>query len=485
MLSLIKEKPALRDNRFITSARHALLTVLIFLLSVSAFAQDAEFWYEHRLKQMSLDQKIGQLFMVAAYTNKESRHTEEIENLIQNYHIGGLIFFQNDPVKQAWLTNYYQSLASTPLMIGIDGEWGLAMRLQNTQRFPYAITMGAIKNDSLVYEAGAAIGKQCKRLGIHINFAPDVDINVNMDNPIIGFRAFGDNKYNVARKGIAYSNGLLSQNVLSCAKHFPGHGDVNTDSHIGLPIVDKSVAELDSLELYPFKQLIQSGVPSIMVAHIHFPKLDSRSNRSASLSYTIIDTLLRQHLQFEGLVFTDAMNMKGVASYYQPGYADLEAIKAGNDVLLFSENVAVAFDLIKASVLNGTLSEADIDKRVLKILKWKQFAGLDHYEPIITQNLLEDLEGRENFTLLQTMANNAVSIVKNSQQSLPLKHKDKVLYLALGDLDHSEWKRLCALQHGAAYRQVAKNPDNTKITSLQNLAKGYDKVVISFHQPKV
>ena len=321
-----------------------VLTAILWLSSVSLIAQDAEFWYEHRLKQMSLDQKIGQLFMVAAYTNKDDKHISEIENLIQNYHVGGLIFFQNDPVKQAWLTNYYQSLAETPLMIGIDGEWGLAMRLQNTQRFPYALTMGAIDNDSLVFDMGAAIGKQCKRLGIHINFAPDADINVNMDNPIIGFRAFGDNKYNVANKAIAYSNGLLSQNVLSCAKHFPGHGDVNTDSHIGLPVVDKSLTELDSLELYPFKQLIASGVPSIMVAHINFPKLDNRPNRSASLSTAIIDTVLRQHLKFEGLIFTDAMNMKGVASYYQPGYADLEAIKAGNDVLLFSENVAASFD---------------------------------------------------------------------------------------------------------------------------------------------
>ncbi|MFM6983373.1 MAG: glycoside hydrolase family 3 N-terminal domain-containing protein [Chitinophagaceae bacterium] len=454
-------------------------------MCLSSLAQDAEFWYEHRLKQMTLDQKIGQLFMVAAYTNKDEKHVSEIENLIINYHIGGLIFFQNDPVKQLWLTNYYQSLANTPLMLGIDGEWGLAMRLQNTQRFPYALTLGALQNDSLVYEVGAAIGKQCKRLGIHINFAPDADINVNMDNPIIGFRAFGDNKYNVARKSIAYSNGLMSQNVLSCAKHFPGHGDVNTDSHIGLPVVDKTLTELDSLELYPFKKLIETGVPSVMVAHIHFPKLDSRSNRSASLSKTIIDTVLRQHLKFEGLIFTDAMNMKGVASYYQPGYADLEAIKAGNDVLLFSENVPVAFDLIKASVLNGTLTEAEIDRRVLKILKWKQFAGLDHYEPLSSQNLLEDLAGSENKTLLQNIANETVSTVKNGQLSLPIKHKEKVLYLALGANDHTQWKMRCMQEHGAAYRQIAKSPDNSKITNLQNLAKGYDKVVISFHQPKV
>lgn len=265
--------------------RFKSLFIFLFLLNgIAAKAQDAEFWYDYQLKQMTLDQKIGQLFMVAAYSNKEAAHTAEIENLIRNYQIGGLIFFQNDPLKQAYLTNYYQSLSKTPMMIGIDGEWGLAMRLQQTQKFPYAITLGALQNDSLMREVGKAIALQCKRMGIHINFAPDVDINNNPKNPIIGFRSFGDDKYRVAKLGAAYSNGMMSEGVLSCAKHFPGHGDVSVDSHHDLPVVDKPLSQLDTAELFPFRYLIEQGVASMMVAHINFPQLDNRPKRSASLS---------------------------------------------------------------------------------------------------------------------------------------------------------------------------------------------------------
>ncbi|MCC6818302.1 MAG: serine hydrolase, partial [Bacteroidia bacterium] len=482
----IKEKPILKDNKILFALLKPYLVLLTFLTLISPIhAQDAEFWYEDQLKKMSLDQKIGQLFMVAAYSNKDDKHVSEIERLIQDYHLGGLIFMQNDPIRQAWLSNYYQSISNTPLMMSIDGEWGLAMRLKNTCHFPYALTMGALKNDSLVYAVGAAIGQQCKRLGIHINFAPDIDINVNPNNPIIGFRSFGENKFNVAKLGIAYSNGLMSENVLSCAKHFPGHGDVNTDSHLGLPQILKSKAELDSLELFPFKALITSGVPSIMVAHLFIPQYDSRVNRPASLSKYVIDTLLRQQLKYDGLVFTDALNMKGVSKFFQPGELELEALKAGNDVLLFSENIPVAFAKIKEAIINGEITETELDKHVLRILKWKQFAGLDHYTPINTKHLAKDLKGHEYDDLQQRIANEAVSIPIKSQLSLPIKSKEKVLFIALGDIQNSKWKELCNKAHGAVYKQVAKNPSNEKIQSLVVLSKGFDKVVISYHQPLV
>lgn len=487
MLSSTKEKQALQGKFNIShnSYKKSALTVFLFLCFFISKAQDAVFWYEYKLKQMTLDQKIGQLFMVAAYTNKDEKHTAEIENLIQNYHIGGLIFFQDDPLKQVWMTNYFQSISNTPLMIGIDGEWGLSMRLKNTQKFPYSITLGALQNDSLTFEVGAAIARQCKRLGIHVNFAPDVDINVDPENPIIGFRSFGDNKYNVAKKGTAYSNGHLSENVLSCAKHFPGHGDVKTDSHLGLPVIDKSLAELDSLELYPFRYLIASGVPSIMVAHLNLPKLDNRPNRPASLSKTIIDTLLRQKLGFNGLIFTDAMNMKGVANYYQPGHADLEALLAGNDILLFSENVPVAFEKIKTAIQSGIISETELDQHVLRILKWKQFAGLDQYKPIDPKHLLKDLDGEENFKLLQTVANESVSIIKYGNQKLPIASKEKVLFISIGDKDQSEWSHLIKKTPGAVYRRMGINLSQEKLNALSKLAMQFNRVVISYHQPKV
>jgi beta-N-acetylhexosaminidase len=477
----------LKDNfhNTIYNGIKALLLFSIFSLSFSARSQDAEFWHEYQLKNMSLDQKIGQLFMVAAYSNKDAAHVAEIEKLIRDYHIGGLIFFQNDPLKQAYLTNYYQSISGTPLMIGIDGEWGLAMRLQNTQRFPYAMTLGALQNDSLVFKTGAAIARQCRRLGIHVNFAPDVDINNNPDNPIIGFRAFGDNKYRVARLGAAYSNGMLSENVLACAKHFPGHGDVHTDSHLDLPVVDKSLSQLDSGELYPFTYLIQQGVPSIMVAHIHFPQLDKRPNRSASLSKYMIDTLLRQRMGFDGLVFTDALNMKGVSKYYSNGQADLEAFLAGNDVLLFSEDVPAAIALIRQAVLDGRISMQELDKRVKRILKGKQFVGLDKYMPIDLDRLTIDLAGRENAGLLQDIADNAVTLAQAGQQGLPVKAAAQTLALTIGDIKNSAWK-LTLESHGIRHFLTAeKNLSPEKRNALVKKLGAYKTIIISLHQPKV
>ncbi|MDP2176094.1 MAG: glycoside hydrolase family 3 N-terminal domain-containing protein [Bacteroidota bacterium] len=434
---------------------------------------------------MSLDEKIGQLFMVAAYSNKGVDHTIQIENLITNYHIGGLIFFQNDPLKQAYLTNYYQSISKTPLMVGIDGEWGLSMRLQKTQKFPYSITMGALNSDSLVYKVGVAIAQQCKRLGIHINFAPDIDINNNPKNPIIGFRSFGDSKEKVAKYGAAYSKGMMSEGVLSCAKHFPGHGDVGVDSHHDLPVVNKSKSEIDTLELYPFKYLIKDGVASIMVAHIHYPALDNRPNRSTSLSKYVIDTLLKKELNFQGLVFTDALNMKGVAKHFTPGYVDLEAFLAGNDILLFSENVPLAISLIKNAILNGQITEDELNKRVAKILYWKQFAGLDHYKPIDLTKLNADLLNQQYDELLQNVANQAVTLVQDAKKLIPLDNNNKTMVIAIGDLSPSTWEKHLKKHQNIHFVRVPKSIPISKQNQLFIELSSYKNIVISLHQPKV
>lgn len=472
------------------SARLLILCIPLFLLSVRSMAQDRpdrvpEFWYEYKLKEMTLDQKIGQLFMAAAYSNKGDQHTAEIEELIIRYHIGGLIFFQDDPLRQAWLTNYYQSVASTPLMIGIDGEWGPSMRLKDTRKFPYHITLGALRNDSLIYAAGAAVGQQCKRLGIHINFAPVVDINVNPDNPIIGFRSFGENKEVVARAGDAFSRGMQSEGILTCAKHFPGHGDVFTDSHLDLPVVDKSLDQLDTGELYPFRYLIDNGVSAVMVAHIHFPQLDQRPNRSASLSALIIDSLLRKKMNFQGLIFTDALNMKGVSKYYTPGHADLEAFLAGNDILLFSENIPAGIESIRAAILNGQISEAELDKRVLRILRFKYHAGLAQYQPVQTRGLMKDLRGEAYDKLLEDIAESAVSVARDRSGILPVQKKNATLIIALGDERNSEWEK--QLRHAGFphYLRVGKNPDAATRQSVLKKAAKYQNLIISLHQSKV
>ncbi|HEY1045724.1 MAG TPA: glycoside hydrolase family 3 N-terminal domain-containing protein [Bacteroidia bacterium] len=448
-------------------------------------AQDAEFWYEHKLSKMSLDEKIGQLFMVAAYSNKDAKHVAELEDLIINYHIGGLIFFQDNALKQAYLTNYFQSISNTPLLIGIDGEWGLPMRLKNTYKFPYAMTLGACNNDSLLFRTGAAIAENCKRLGIHINFAPDADINTNPDNPVIGFRSFSDDKYRVSNCASAYSAGMLSMNVLSCAKHFPGHGDVNIDSHHGLPVVNKSLNQLDTLELYPFKRLIEDGIPSIMVGHINLPQLDARSNRSASLSSYVIDTLLRMKLKYDGLVFTDAMNMKGVANYYQKGHADLEALMAGNDIILFSEDVPTAIRLIKQAIDSGLISIEQLNQKVKRILKWKQFAGLDQYSPIELKSLNADLYQTKYDQLIQDVANNAVSTVNYGQQILPMNDKSKTLVISIGMQKESKWSQLLRDSGFIHHLNIGKNPNADKIASVLQSAKAYHHIIVSLHQPKM
>lgn len=302
------------------------------------------------MKKLSPDERIGQLFMVAAYSNKDAKHIAEITNLIKQNKIGGLIFMQGGPVRQATLTNKYQKLSKVPLLIGMDAEWGLSMRLDSCVVFPRQMTMGAMQNDSLIYEMGNDMARQCKRLGVHISFSPDCDVNNNSKNPVIGSRSFGENKYKVAAKAIMYMKGLQDNGVLACGKHFPGHGDTESDSHKTLPVISKSKESMDTLELYPFKQLINAGIGSIMVAHLFVPSYDSTTNQATTLSKPVVTGLLKEQLAFKGLVITDALNMKGVSDFYGPSEVDLKALLAGNDVLLFSGNVPKAIALIKVAI---------------------------------------------------------------------------------------------------------------------------------------
>ncbi|MEZ4685693.1 MAG: glycoside hydrolase family 3 N-terminal domain-containing protein, partial [Bacteroidia bacterium] len=305
--------------------------------------------------QLSLRQRIAQLLHVAAWSNKDEQHYSEIEKLVNDYGIGGLIFFQGNPERQAALTNRYQRAASTPLMISIDAEWGLAMRLDQSMAFPYAMTLGAIPEEQigLIEEMGYEIGLQCRRLGVHVNFAPVADINTEAQNPVIGFRAFSSDKQQVFKRAEAYARGLTRARVLPVAKHFPGHGDTTVDSHLALPRIDHDLKRLEDIELFPFKKLIEAGIGGMMTGHIEVPALDARPNRPASLSRAISYELLQQKMGFEGLVFTDALNMKGASEQFQPGQLEVEALKAGNDVLLYCENVPAAIDAIEKAVEKG------------------------------------------------------------------------------------------------------------------------------------
>ena len=320
-------------------------------------------WADSLIQKMSLDEKIGQLFMVAA----NGKHTDEedylkLDTLIETYGLGGLIYFQSSPNDHNVLVNRFQSKSKIPLMNGIDGEWGLAMRIDSLDAYPWNMTLGAIQNDSLLYEMGVAIANECKTMGIHFNFTPVVDVNSNPLNPIINARSYGEDPLNVSRKATALMHGMQDSGVLACAKHFPGHGDTESDSHKTLPVIQHSKSRIDSLDLVPFKKIVDAGVASVMVAHLNIPSLDSTHNRASTLSPYVVDTMLQQELNFRGLVFTDALNMKGVSDYFESGDLEVAALQAGNDVLLFPEDVPAAIKSIHIAIENDALSVERINE---------------------------------------------------------------------------------------------------------------------------
>ena len=417
-------------------ARSFSLFVMFLLFSAAAICQNRQpvfynasgQWADSVLKSMTLDEKIGQLFMVAAYSNRDQKHAKELEKLIETYNIGGLIFFQGGPLRQAHMANDLQAKSKVPLWIGMDLEWGLAMRLDSTIKYPRQMTLGALENDSLIYAMGLEIGRQCKRLGVHINFAPVVDINNNPKNPVINSRSFGENKLWVTQKSLAYMHGMQDAGILANAKHFPGHGDTDVDSHKGLPTINHSKERLEEIELYPYRKLFSEGLASVMVAHLSVPALDSADNRASTLSPEIVTGLLKGEMGFKGLAFTDALNMKGVSKYYKPGQLDLLAAQAGNDVLLFAEDVPKAMAQIKEAVLKGTYTEEQLEASVKKILLAKEWLGLTDTPQIETKNLYTDLNTPEALNIKKELCEASISLAKNDQGLVPLLDVEKVTY---------------------------------------------------------
>ena len=434
-------------------------------------------WVDSIYENMTLKEKVGQLFMVATYSNRDSTHINSIKSLIQNHHLGGLCFFQNSAIKQAELTNQYQEIAKIPLLISIDAEWGLSMRLDSTFRYPYNMTLGAVQNNDLIMQIGKQIGKHCKRLGIHVNFAPVVDINTNPKNPIIGVRSYGENKINVADKAVAFTQGMQSESVMACAKHFPGHGDSAKDSHKTLPTISFDAQRIDSVELYPFKKVFENGMASVMVAHLNVPSLESTDGLPSSLSYTITTKLLKEKLNYNGLIFTDALNMKGAADYKKPGDVDLAAFKAGNDVLVFTENAPKGISKIIEAYNNNEITEERLSHSVKKILRSKYEVNLNNYKPIETTNLIQDLNSDEDKYLYNTVIKEAITVIKNEDAVLPLvETSKKIAYLNFGDGSNKEF--LTAL-----YQQIEVTKlENNSLDKTLNELKEYDLVIIGFHQ---
>ncbi len=423
--------------------------------------------------------------MVAAYSNKNEQHYRHLDSLITHCHLGGLIFFQGGPLRQAKLTNRYQSLASIPLWIGMDAEWGIGMRLDSTISFPKQMTLGALQDNSLIYKMGKQMAYQCRRLGVHISFSPVVDVNSNPDNPVIGYRSFGEDKEKVAIKGSAYMRGLQDHKVLACAKHFPGHGDTDTDSHLSLPVIKQDKKRIESLELYPFKKLIKDSIGSIMIAHINTPAYDDQENMAATLSHNIVSDLLKDKLNFEGIVFTDALNMKAVSKFYKPGEVDLLAFKAGNDVLLFSENVPKAMALIKETVEEKKSLRKELDKRVRKILMSKYWLKLTEKQQVKIDSLYEDLNNSTAQALRVKMYEEAFTIVRNKEDLLPLKNVKsfKMASVAIGlEKENVFQKTLGKYADFKNYAVDKKAMADFDYNSLIDSLAVFQTVVVSLHE---
>ena len=427
---------------------------------------------------MSIQEKVGQLFMVDVFSKDSKDKTDLINSLIKDYYIGGIIFSKGGPIRQAKLSNQYQKISKTPLLMAMDAEWGLAMRLDSTYAYPWNMTLGAIADNEIVYDIGKQIGAHVKRMGMHINFSPVVDINTNPDNPIIGNRSFGEDRDNVTNKALAYMRGMQSSGILANAKHFPGHGDTDLDSHKILPTISFTKKRLDSIELHPYKRLFQEGLSSVMVAHLNVPALEKRKNFPSSISKAIVTDLLQDDLNFQGLIFTDALNMKGASNFKKPGEIDLAAFLAGNDVLLISESIPKAHQLIVEAFRKGVISEERLSRSVKKILFAKYKVGLNNYQPIELNSLLSDLNTPYDDMLYEKAIENALTVLKNDRLIIPIKkiEKTKIAYVHMGDDTGTYF-----FNQLNKYAQVDWIKANS-ITEYKEKLKKYELTIIGFHK---
>ena len=452
------------------------LIILLLSLKISAQYQPknlskedlkkANDWVQKTYNSLSQDQKLGQLFIIALYTNKGEDYINNVRNIVVNEQIGGLILMQDDAAKEINLVNEFQTKSKVPLMIGMDAEWGIFQRIATAHKFPWAMTLGAIQDKNLITEMAAKIAEDCKRMGINWDFAPVVDVNTNPDNPIIGNRSFGSEVSNVVHSGLAYSNGLQNNNILAAIKHFPGHGDTNTDSHLDLPVVSHDLKRLTEIELAPFKALMDKGIGGVMVAHLYVPALESQKGIPASISKNIITGILKEKFGFKGLIITDALNMGAVAKRYKPGELDALAFKAGNDIMLFSDGVKEGKRLIQLAIDNKEISQNRIEESVKKILLTKYYLGLTKYEARNPENINADLNNDSHKVLVQNLYSNALTLIKDEKKLLPLHCKETYYYVPLEEapyqtfLDQLNLKATVIVKKAA---EIGTIPANSKV----------------------
>ncbi|HNR15091.1 MAG TPA: glycoside hydrolase family 3 N-terminal domain-containing protein [Chitinophagaceae bacterium] len=478
-----------------TILRAALLC--LFFIPFIATAQyksklSKDQWVDSVFNSLNDDERIAQLMVIRAHSNLGPDHVAKVVNDIQQYNVGALCFFQGGPIRQANLTNYYQRIAKTPLMVTIDGEWGLGMRLDSVIKFPYQLTLGSVNDENLIYRMGLAVGEQCKRIGVHVNYAPVVDINNNPDNPVIGYRSFGEDKDKVSRYGVAYMKGMQDAGIMACAKHFPGHGDVDVDSHYDLPVINKNMKQLDSMELVPFRAIFNAGVGSVMIAHLYIPSIDNTANKATSISKNNVTDLLRTKMGYEGLTFTDALEMKGVAKYFPGGTIAVEAIIAGNDMLCLPASVPESIETIKKAITDSRLSWNDIYAKVKKVLASKYQLGLNKWSPIDTNTLLADINAKTDMIRyevaqhsLTVLSQSGTKASRNDYAQVPLTDEQKkVAYVGIGLSELNEFGKRMKNDYDAdvyllSYKDGKEKADEI-LKEVQKDGK-YDAVIIGIH----
>ena len=415
--------------------------------------------------KLSMDERIGQLYIVALYTNKDQNHISGVRKLVEQEKIGGIILMQDDAEQEIALVNEFQKKSRVPMLFGMDAEWGLYQRIKTAHKFPWAMTLGAIQDNNLVYEMASKIAEDAKKMGIYWNFAPVVDVNTNPKNPIIGNRSFGSDVQNVIAKSLAYAQGLQDNGVLAAIKHFPGHGDTDVDSHLDLPVVKHSLERLNKIELAPFKALTDKKIGGAMIAHLYVPQLEKGKNIPASISYDIVTNLLKNKFRYEGLVITDALNMNAVAKKYPAGELDLRAFKAGNDVLLFSQDVPTGKKLIKEAIQKGEISEKRLEESVKKILKTKYLLGLQNLRPLSSEGINNDLNNDSHAKISEKLYANALTLLKDEKQLFPLREKE-VYYLPLEEASHEAFLQELSKEikvKKISFKEILSIPENAVV----------------------
>lgn len=464
------------------------ITVFLLLLPVlpilaQSYLKREDSWVMEKMQQMTIDQKIGQLFIIRAYSRSNPSEEKIISNYIKKYQIGGLCFFQGDPIEQIRLINTFQQQSTIPLMMGMDAEWGLNMRFPSKSiALPKQLMMGATQDNKLIYEMGAEVASQCRATGIHINFAPAIDINTNPSNPVIYDRSFGESVRNVTAKGYMYMRALEDNGVMACLKHFPGHGDTDKDSHYELPVIHSTLEQLNATELYPFRRLISQKVSAVMMGHIYMPAIDDRPFRPASLSDKAIN-ILRKDLGFNGLIITDGMDMKAITNHYPNGIAEAEAILAGNDIILLPENLDKAFAMIKSYIAQGKITEERLNQSVERILRAKYRIGLNHPQTVSSNYVYERLNSDQAIAIKQKIAAAAVTVLEDVDNAIPILNitDSRIATLSINADKQTPFQMRASSYLPCYHYNINVSDDPNYFNQLKQTLTQFDKVIVGIH----